>query len=462
MRVKKLNVNRRYKVGEDEVVAVSGDSDQRKCVSPTESQRKAAASNSSGSSSPTDVQQQYLSDQSPFSFHSCRNSQNYAVVETLIEPNATATDVVMHEIEAVQRDAMVDRLVETLRSMKPHAPEKVLVALPRLAQHMEKALFKMAKSEAEYSDLSTLRMRISYIQETQAKRLLAQQQKLQTQSLTLDQSGSPVCCVPMSQTDEQAHIIFQHLQSWRQKLVDLYGVAPWDILPNPTLARVSLDMPVTEQQLLVCGVGNEQVARFGISLLQELQRHRGRTPSKIPIRSIETKQSHKVGSSKRGPMESLDTRENKNRKNGEIARSNSAASFKEATPAPLLPAVDSLPTLLPIISDGVASSTSHLLTRKHTPFSATASTRSPSCERSQQESLASRMYPSQPHHQQQDRMQLLVQGAGQLENAKSVEVFQNEIKSLRWMLHVSRQENSQLEKELKRLRAELQHAKRKQ
>ncbi|POM79830.1 CMGC protein Kinase [Phytophthora palmivora] len=247
MRVKKLNVNRRHKAGDDEAangVAAGGDSEQRKWVSPTKPLSGAVSSSNSGSNSPTDVQQQqqqHLGEHSPLHYQPNNSSELFAVRGTggaSVMPN---TDVIMQENEADKnpmRKAMVDRIVETLRAMKPHAPEKVLAALPRLAQHMEKALFKMAKNEAEYCDPSTLRLRITHIQENNTKRLLIQQQQPQQQ--TPEQK-------PL--VEEQARVVFQYLQTWRQKLVNMYGVAPWDILPNPTLAKVALYMPSTEQEL---------------------------------------------------------------------------------------------------------------------------------------------------------------------------------------------------------------------
>ncbi|KAG7393090.1 hypothetical protein PHYPSEUDO_012425 [Phytophthora pseudosyringae] len=497
MRVKKLNVNRRHKAGEDEAaigVAAGGDSEQRKWVSPTKPLRGARAASSgsnSGSSSPTDVQQQqqqHLGEHSPLQFQTHHSSSELSYAArggsggVAAMPNAAA-DVVMHEDEAAgkspMREEMTDRIVETLRAMKPHAPEKVLAALPRLAQHMEKALFKLAKNEAEYCDASTLRLRIAHIQESNAKRLLAQQQQ-QRQPQTPEQSGNANAGVPPLKplTEEQVRVVFQHLQSWRQKLVNMYGVAPWDILPNPTLAKVALYMPSTEQELAVCGVGNDQIARFGSSLVQELQRLRGPAPTKPSPRPIKAKQGRKPSPGKRGSSESLAVGANKKRKSGEAARLAPAApSFNSTSlmaPAPLLPAVDSLPTLLPTVSmmpGGVAASThatSNSMAMKQPQFTTTAAARLSPGPIPQQQSFFSRLQPQQQHQQQQqespspareNHMHLLVQGAGQLskqQNAKSLEAYEQEVQSLRWMLHQSQQEKSQLEMEVQRLRAELQ------
>ena len=57
-------------------------------------------------------------------------------------------------------------------------------------------------------------------------------------------------------------------------------------------------------------------------------------------------------------------------------------------------------------------------------------------------------------------MHLLVQGAGQLskqqqQHVKSLETYEQEVQSLRWMLHQSQQEKAQIEVEVQRLRAAL-------
>ncbi|KAL3658778.1 hypothetical protein V7S43_016147 [Phytophthora oleae] len=462
MRVKKLNVNRRHKAGEDEAVAAGGDSEQRKWVSPTKPRRSVRTGSNSGSSSPTDVQQQqqHLGKHSPL----YGGSGGVAVM-----PNATL-DVVMHEEDKnPMRKAMIDRIVETLRAMKPHAPEKVLAALPRLAQHMEKTLYKLAKNEAEYCDQSTLRLRIAHIQENNAKRLLAQQQP---QTPECNGNAAPPL-QPLS--EEQARILFQHLQCWRQKLVNMYGVAPWEILPNPTLAKVALYMPSTEQELAVCGVDHDKIARFGSSLVQELQRLRGPPPNKPVTRPIKAKPGRKPSPGKRGPTEPFTAGTNKKRKNGEaaprLAPAAPAPSFN-GTPlmsaAPLLPAVDSLPTLLPTVSmipSGVTGSAGvNSMAMKQSPFSTTAGARlSPGPISQQQQQFLTRLQPQQqqgsPSPAQENHMHLLVQGAGQLskqQNVKSVEAYEQEVQSLRWMLHQSQQEKAQLEMEIQRLRTELQ------
>lgn len=480
MRVKKLNVNRRHKVGENETaigVAADGDNEQRKWVSPTKPLREEAVS--SGSSSPTDVQQQqhqhqHLSEHLPLQYQTSNNS------ELFVDGVTVPADLDMQEEEKVNdnpiRSEMIGRIRAMLQAMKPHAPEKVLAALPRLAQNMEKTLFKLAKNEAEYCDPATLRLRIAHIQEKNATHLLAQQQ--QQQLLEHTNSGNGITPMLKPLTKEQARIIFQHLQSWRQHLVNMYGVVPWDILPNSTLAKVALYMPMTEQELVVCGVENEKIARFGSSLIQELQRHR---ISSRPVNKMKTTQGRKASLGKRGTPGSLaGGKRNKKRKNKEAARLVSAPSSPNSlllkSPAPLLPAVDSLPTLLPTVSimprggGGAAFTTapSSSMTMKQSQISS-AIRLSPA--QTIPQPFSTRLQPQEQQQQQQsssspaleNHMHLLVQGAGELskqQTSKSLEAYEQEVQSLRWMLHQSQQEKSRLEQEIEQLRSELQDANR--
>jgi len=253
-------------------------------------------------------------------------------------------------------------------------------------------------------------------------------------------------------------------------------VAPWDIMPNPTLAKVALYMPSTEQELAACGVGAEQVARFGSSLVQELQHLRAPSapPAKPANRPIKAKQGRKPSPGKRGPSDLLAGGSSKKRKNGEAPRLAPAApSFNGASlmaPAPLLPAVDSLPTLLPTVSmmprgaTASSSASSNSMAMKQSPF-ASAARLSPA--QPPQPSFFTRLQPQQqgsPSAAQESHMHLLAQGAGQLskqqqQNAKSLEAYEQEVQSLRWMLHQSQQEKTQLEMEVQRLRAQLQGGK---
>ncbi|KAL4147199.1 hypothetical protein PRNP1_010955 [Phytophthora ramorum] len=475
MRVKKLSSNRRHKSGEDEAavgVAAGGDSEQRKWVSPSKTTRGAAASGSnSGGSSPTDVQQQqHSSEHSPPQLQPSSSSDVFAHRGAGGVATMPAADVSMQENEADEtpmRRAMTHKIEETLRALKPHAPEKVLARLPALARHMEKALFKLAQNEAEYCDPTTLRLRIARIQENSAKRLLAQQQSPEQSSNA--NAGALQALKPL--TEEQARIVFQHLQSWRQKLVNMYGVAPWDILPNPMLAKVALYLPSSDHELAVCGMEEEQVARFGSSLLQELQRLRSpAAPTKPANRLIKAKQPRKVSPGKRGSSEALLAGSNKKRKNGEAARIAPAAptgpTFNGSSlmaPTPMLPAVVSLPTLLPTVSmiPGGVTGAGAASTTAVTRLSPAPVTQQPFFARLQPQ------HQQQPQQQQQQQgspaqenhMHLLVQGAGQLSkqpNAKSPETYEQELQSLRWMLHQAHEDKAQLESEVHRLRNQLQ------
>uniref|UniRef100_A0AAV1V7J3 HRDC domain-containing protein n=1 Tax=Peronospora matthiolae TaxID=2874970 RepID=A0AAV1V7J3_9STRA len=477
MRVKKLNVNRRQKPGEDDAVIGVGasgeDGEQLKWVSPTKSLQGGVASSSSstsGASSPTDAQQQDLSKHLLLPLEPDKNSSELfvhkasdvaAVVPTLTAAVAEVGDVGMGEEEAVDkavRKDMVDVIIETLRAMKPQAPEKVLAGLPRLAQHMEKALLKLAKNEVEYSDHKTLRSRIAQIQETNAKRLLAQQQQQQRQQQTSEQNSSGHNAVPALKplTEEQACIVFQHLQSWRQNLVNVHAVAPWDILPNPTLAKVALYMPSSESELAVCGVGTDRMTRFGSSLMQELQRLRGSNERVDKLGKATTPSTGKRSS----PESMAGHTSNKKQKEGagaqlaSVASSGSSLSYTVQTSAPLSAA--SLPTLLPMVSmrpgeRGTSYCSTTISSPKTTSPSHCPSTASSRAQTLQHQSSAC---PALENH-----MHLLVQGAGQLskqqQHVKSLETYEQEVQSLRWMLHQSQQEKAQLETEVQRLRAAL-------
>uniref|UniRef100_M4BQM5 HRDC domain-containing protein n=1 Tax=Hyaloperonospora arabidopsidis (strain Emoy2) TaxID=559515 RepID=M4BQM5_HYAAE len=475
MRVKKLNVNRRQKPGEDDAVIGIGasgeDSEQLKWVSPTKSLQGGTASSSSnsGASSPTDAQQQYLSKHLLLPLQPDKSSSELfahgasgvAVMPTTTAAVAEVGDVGMGEEEAVDkavRKDMVDTIIETLRAMKPQAPEKVLAGLPRLAQHMEKALLKLAKNEVEYSDHTTLRARIAQIQETNAKRLLVQQQQQQRQQQTSEQNSSGHNAVPALKplTEEQACVVFQHLQSWRQKLVNVHAVAPWDILPNPTLAKVALYMPSSESELAVCGVGTDRMTRFGSSLMQELQRLRGSNervdkPGKATTPSTGKRSSPE---SMAGHTSNKKQKEDAGAQPASVASSGNSLSSTVQTSAPLTEA--SLPILLPMVSMRPGGGTSYCSTTTSSPMT-TSQSHCPSSASSRAQTLQhqSSACPALENH-----MHLLVQGAGQLskqqqQHVKSLETYEQEVQSLRWMLHQSQQEKAQLETEVQRLRAAL-------
>ncbi|RLN63623.1 hypothetical protein BBJ29_002877 [Phytophthora kernoviae] len=373
------------------------------------------------------------------------------------------------------------KIVGTLRAFKPNAPPKVLERLPGLAYRMEESLFKLATNQAEYSDPSTLPQRIACIQENNAKRLLHQQQQQPPPSVpqkgAVSQGSDGAMQVSKPLAEEQARAVFQHLQTWRQKLVNVYGVAPWEILPNQTLAKVALYMPASEQELIVCGVHEEQVARFGSSLMQELHHLRGSapTPSKPanrPIKSAATKQSRKSEAAKRASSGSVGGGSTKKRKNGNAALLAPVASPNVNSTSLMSPSqmmfqssgVESLPatlpTLLPSASMPTAGANSANSSSSSTPV------RLSPAGLAIQQPFFSRVQQPLPHQQQgltppaqQNHMHLLAQGAGQLskqQDGKSLEAYEQEVQSLRWMLHQSQQEKSQLESEVQRLRAQLQ------
>ncbi|CAI5709944.1 unnamed protein product [Hyaloperonospora brassicae] len=506
MRLKKLklNVSRRSRPGDDDAalgssaVGDNGDDDneQRKWVSPSKlghggaahsSSSSTSTSSSSSSSSPTDAQPQELHTHVAVRFepHSSSTSSSelfargvaggvvrpktaaMAVAQTGADTGAAggaAADVDMGDDDvaeaghAAMRQTMVRAIVETLRALKPHAPEKVLAGLPTLAQHMDTTLFKLAPSEAEYCDRTTLRSRIAQIQETNAKRLLAQQQQ---RTPECSSSSSHVVPALKPLAEMQACKVFQHLQSWRQQLVHAHAVAPWDILPNATLANVALYMPSSEAELARCGIGTDRMTRFGPSLMQELQRLSwSHVRASDPL--LRAKSSRKSPSTgKRSAPESMagPSSRRKKQKDGPSARSAASVAASEHSRSPtaqtsMRSTVESPAALLPMVSmrpdGGPPPTTSTATASSHCPSSAASSLQqqSPAC-------------PALENH-----MHLLVQGAGQLshqqlkqqQQVKSLEAYEQEVQSLRWMLHQSQQQTAQLERDVQRLRAELHDA----
>ncbi|KAG7396726.1 hypothetical protein PHYBOEH_001850 [Phytophthora boehmeriae] len=463
MRLKKLSSNRRQKPGEDEA---SGD--QQNWTSPTKPQRGLADVNTSGSNSPTDpssVQSAALQQQpQPLPFQS--NTPEIFPQDARDSAMDNATADWRDTVDRSVREAVHAKIVGTLRSFKPNAPPKVLERLPGLAYRMEESLFKLAASQAAYSDPSTLPQRIARIQESNAKRLLAQQQQQPPPSAPQKSSDGAMQVLTKPLAEEQARAVFQQLQTWRQKLVNVYGVAPWEILPNQTLAKVALYMPVNEQELVVCGVHEEQVARFGSSLLQELQHLRGTVPASKPAsrltRSAATKQGRKAESAKRGSSVAVGGGSNKKRKNGNAALLAPAVAPNVSSTSLISPSqmmfqssgVESLPatlpTLLPTAAATLSSNSTNSTTVRLSP--AAPVIQQPFFSRVQQQ-------PGLTPPAQQNHMHLLAQGAGQLskqQDGKSLEAYEQEVQSLRWMLHQSQQEKAQLESEVQRLRAQLQ------
>jgi hypothetical protein len=157
-----------------------------------------------------------------------------ALVPAENEPAATWRD----SVDPAVRKGVHEKIVEYLGTLKPNAPPKVLEKLPGLAYRMEENLFKMATSETEYKDQTTLPQRLTLIQQANAKRLL-QQQCPPVSPKDKDASASPTRSrKPLN--EEQARVVFSCLQSWRQKLVNMYGSTPWEILPNTILAKVAV------------------------------------------------------------------------------------------------------------------------------------------------------------------------------------------------------------------------------
>lgn len=392
------------------------------------------------------------------------------------------------------RDEIHAKIVDYLKALKPNAPEKVLARLPGLANRMEESLLNLASSQDEYADLSSLAQRLTSIQQTSAKKLLQQHtasprgQENTNASTPANESGLRGS-TPL--TEDQARFVFQCLQSWRQKLVNMYGVAPWEILPNPILAKVAVYAPSTEQELGVCGVQDDQIARFGSSLLKELQMICGSTASASRLASplgvksarnsaSATKASRKAEANKRAADPKKRKTEASSVNSGGNSRLAPAPnSFimpsHAGNPATMIPpsqllfrpsGMDTLPTLLPsasaaAVASGTTASSSISTSAKKSPFGATPPSRlSPGPQQILQQPFFSRLQSPQHDGQENHHMHLLAQGAGhmskQQQDAKTIDMYEKEVQTLRWMLHQSQQEKSQLEGEVQRLRHQLQ------
>lgn len=543
MRVKKLSANRRPKAGEDDVssdsnTATSSSSPARKWVSPTKSRgdgsSASATSNAEiGSHSPTDpsgVHPIELSDSVQAHFfaqattsqalqhtsshllfgnvlHMANNSHPHQMTAsrdmTGRKPatmrKTTGAVNWREQVSSAVRDEIHAKIVEYLKALKPNAPEKVVARLPGLANRMEESLLQLANSQDEYADLKSLAPRLNAIQQTNAKKLLQQQtvssphvqdnsnsNSSTTGSHDITMSGR----TPLS--EDQARFVFQCLQSWRQKLVSMYGVDPWDIMPNPILAKIAVFAPSTEQELAICGVSDDLSARFGSSLLKELQLICGSTasarnaasPSNTKSRNATTttaKASRKAESAAKRPTDPKKRKTSNLAPAGDHGNSRLApappSAFMMPPPstgaggAPMLSSsqmlfrhngMDSLPTLLPsatassVVSSAMAMNANNLAKSPYTNAASQA--------RLSPVPLFSRLSQSPPSQQQSDaqqenHMHLLAQGANhmskQQQDAKTIEMYEQELNRMRWQLHQSQQEKAQLEDEVQRLRRQL-------
>jgi hypothetical protein len=525
MRVKKLSANRRHKPGDDDSAIAGGEQEQRRWVSPTKPRDDAASSSSaatessvgadSGASSPSDpysVHPVELQDggsasvsASPSRFQLDQDLFPRTGGASLMAKNMAPQVVAAQDarssgnfdaakprswqdvVDTAVRETMHAKIVEILRALKPNAPEKVLERVPGLAYRMEESLFRMAASEGEYRDFATLPQRLAHIQEASAKRLLQQQSAPGNAHAAPARGASGAAAAPprVVLTEDQARVVFQCLQTWRQKLVNMYGVAPWEILPNQALAKVALHLPSNEQELAVCGVEDGQIARFGSSLLQELQQicnvwtNASSKYNATPAagRGAAKMAGRKAEGSKRPATDAAGA--NKRRKGsasspGDASFSSGSARLAPApalnystsagssTSAPLLsnsqilfraPGIDSLPTLL--------SSASAANGAGKKAFAAPNAGRLSPSGQVLHPPLFSRIDGGRQEH---SHMHLLAQGAGQVSKQQqeqpaleqpNAEAYEKEIQTLRWLLHQSQQEKSQLEAEVQHLRQQL-------
>jgi hypothetical protein len=293
----------------------------------------------------------------------------------------------------------------------------------------------------------------------------------------------------------------------------MYGVAPWEILPNQILAKVAVYAPSTEQELAVCGVHEDLIARFGSSLLKELQLICGSTASaqrtnaspsgakshnSAGANTSSAKASRKAESSKRpadpkkrktSNLAPAAVADHSNNSNSRLAPAPSSFMMPPppGTPNAMIPpsqllfrpsGLDSLTTLLP--PAGVSSS---MAATNSTSVNSSTSVKSPYSNSSvpgarlspglMQQPFFSRLQsppaPAQIQQQQQsggsdgqqenNHMHLLAQGAGhmskQQQDAKTIDMYEKELHTMRWLLQQSQQEKTQLEDEVQRLRRQL-------
>ncbi|KAJ0407386.1 hypothetical protein ATCC90586_000093 [Pythium insidiosum] len=541
MRVKKLNVNRpKAKAGEDDGDAdaqntASADSTSTEWAPPggkTYARSAAPEIIDVGGDSPTDSSATLALQASSSAGESESEYHRQAAMVSGDTGNAPSSSPSWRDrVERRTREAMHRLIVDYLKNLKPNAPAKVLEKLPGLAYRMEDTLLRVANSEAEYCDQTTLPQRLTLIQQTNAKRLLQQQSPAVSPK---DKDGTQrLHGTRQPLSEEQARVVFSCLQSWRQKLVNMYGATPWEILPNQILAKVAVYIPSTLQELVICGVTNEQLERFGNSLLQEIQKvmnalntnatatahlqvvtsnlSRSASPSgglkrTSPGSGGRASKNAAASTAKRGHATAAGAG-NKKRKTTSTAAASASAptdtsngsmnSVEQSMGMPsqggLLPSNSFLtPSPLFMRSLNTPVTTSGIPTSNAVPTSsglpallpsgplpaALASAAAAAAAAAAVASVPSAFNPQQPQQQQQQppffprlqaqgqashdqdsRMHLLAQGAGQLskqQDSRSVEVYEKEIQTLRWLLQESQREKSQLEAEVVRLREQLQ------
>lgn len=477
MRVKKLNNNRRPKAGDDDAASTSsgGDSeapwtasasakDLDVIASPTNATGYRCADSPTDPSAapalqPHDVSELDLNRQSAYAAASMANA--IATATAAVNGNAN-TDDWRDRVDRSLREGVHAKIVEYLTSLKPNAPTKVLDKLPGLAYRMEDALFHLAHRENEYCDQSTLPQRLTLIQQANAKRLLQQQ----CPAVSPKDKDPTSTRKPLR--EEQARVVFSCLQSWRQKLVNMYSAAPWEILPNPILAKVAVFIPATTQELVMCGVPNPQLDRFGNSLLQEIDKIMNalNANANAAAAAAMLQQQHTRSMSPSATKRPPPTKAHAATKKRKTATAESAASaprLAAAPPASFLSAASLIrpidPTFIAAATSAAAASTTLPALLPSGPLSSTATRGS-----STTPFFPRIPVPSSSSMDQSDsRMHLLAQGVGQLSkqheqqqqqqsSAKSADAYEKEILTLRWLLQESQREKAMLEAEVQRLR----------
>lgn len=525
MRVKKLSANRRPKAGDDDDSSSSSPSapPAAKWISPTKHdqqhdqqlhhhhQQQRGTASDIGSSSPTDpsgVHPLELADahlatprllfsdviamansQHPHHLQQQQQSaRDGATATNARKPLASAAAKKTtsggvswrEQMPSSVRDSIHAKIVDYLKALKPNAPEAVLARLPGLASRMEKTLLQLANSQEEFVDPKSLASRLGAIQQSSTKKLLQQQTApLPSPSMSGASSAASFSSAdaalrsrtPLS--EDQARFVFQCLQSWRQKLVNIYGVAPWEILPNAILAKVAVYAPSSEQELSICGVRDELIARFGSSLLKELQLICGTTARTVSSPAGGAAAARNGGKMSRKAESGKRPQEPKKRKTSVLVPADSSSSARVAptnsflmpsipnassssnttsttngsTMLPLFRAgVDSLPALLP--SASVMKPPPQQLFAPRLPSPRTPSSSSAAAAVT---TTTSTPQAEELHHS----MHLLAQGAGhvskQQQDAQTIDSYEKELQATRWQLQQAQQENERLREQVQQL-----------
>jgi ribonuclease D len=364
------------------------------------------------------------------------------------------------------REQIRTTIVNTLKTMKPNAPEKILEKLPGMAARIDENLFKVAINEQEYADTSTVSQRLSVIQQVNTQRLLQHESPSGSPRSVNDQNK--VLPAKKALAQDRARFVYTHLQAWRQKLVNTLGIPPSEIVSNKNLAKVAINVPISNQELRTCGMEEQKIDRFGISLIHEIQIVLQKLPLEdgLPPKPQGPTEvgKHLLTSSSSGGQ-GIATKKRRTSSKSSLKMSTSGYGAGPITPtgtgasSPLVPpsallfhSGSSTPMTGPT-SPGLASLLPAL---NNAPRSHLGGRFSSALTQSLRPQLAQ---SSTSGDNSQDSMQILACEAEQLKKTSgnsSSEEYKKEIQNLRCLLHQSQEENRQLQEEIKSLKSQLE------